>query len=82
METEIIRDLFTANMTNDEVQKDLLAETKTPAQAFKYAIRRENGLENQLQIRKQGSSTSSSQQIGKKTRTSWVHSKTRGTIPY
>ena len=55
LETEIIRDLFTANMTNDEVQKDLLAETKTPAQAFKYAIRKENGLENQLQIRKQGS---------------------------
>ena len=40
LETEIIRDLFTANMTNDEVQKDLLAETKTPDQAFEYAIRR------------------------------------------
>ena len=46
LETEIIRDLFTANMTNDEVQKDLLAETKSPAQAFEYAIRREKGLES------------------------------------
>ena len=64
LETEIIRGLFTANMTNDEVQKDLLAETKTPDQAFEYAIRREKSLENQLQIRKQGSSAVSSQQTG------------------
>ena len=54
LETEIIRDLFTANMSNDEVQKDLLAETKTP----EYAIRREKSVENQLVIRKQGSPTS------------------------
>ena len=55
LETEIIRDLFTANMSNDEVQKDLLAEIKTFDQALEYAIRRENCLENQLPIRKQGS---------------------------
>ena len=67
LETEIIRDLFTANMTNDEVQKDLLAETKTPEQAFEYAIRREKGLENQIQIRKQGSSSFTSQHTGIKT---------------
>ena len=64
LETEIIRGLFTANMTNDEVQKDLMAETKTPDQAFEYAIRREKSLENQLQIRKLGSSAISSQQTG------------------
>ena len=58
LETDIIRDLFTANMSNDEVQKDLLAETKTAEQALDYAIRREKGLENQLVIRKQGSPTS------------------------
>ena len=58
LESEIIRDLFTANMTNDEVQKDLLAETLTPDQALNYAIRRERGLENQVHIRKQGSSNS------------------------
>ena len=56
LESEIIRDLFTAHMTNDEVQKDLLAETKTPDQALDYAVRRDKGLENQVHIRKQGSS--------------------------
>ena len=29
-----ISGLFAANISNDEVQKDLLAETKTPVQAF------------------------------------------------
>ena len=42
-------------MTNDEVQTDLLAETKTPDQALDYAVRREKGLVNQSHIRKQGS---------------------------
>ena len=58
LESEIIRDLFTANMSNDEVQKDIFAETKTPEQALDYAIRREKGLDNQVHIRKQGSSNS------------------------
>ena len=44
-------------MSNDEVQKDLSAETKTPEQALDYAIRREKGLENQTLIRKQGSAS-------------------------
>ena len=54
LKTEIIGELFTANMSNDEVQKDLLAETKTPEQALDYVIRREKGLENQILIPKQG----------------------------
>ena len=58
LETEVIRDLFTANMSNDEVQEDLLAERKTPEQALDYAIRREKSSENQLAIRKQGSQIS------------------------
>ena len=62
LEAEITRYLFTANMKNDVVRKDLLAETKTPKQAFKNAIRREKGPENQLQIRKQVTSASSSLQ--------------------
>ena len=45
-------------MSNDELQKDLLAETKTPEQALDYAVRREKGLENQVHIRKQGVSNS------------------------
>ena len=57
LETEIIRVLFIANMSNDEVQRDLLAETKTPEQALDYAIRREKRLENQILIRKQGSAS-------------------------
>ena len=57
-ESEITRDLFTANMSNDEDQKDLLAETKSSKQALDYAVRREKGLENQVHIRKQGTSNS------------------------
>ena len=49
LEAEIIRDLFTAIMANDEVQKDLLAETKSTEQALDYAVGREKGLENPLQ---------------------------------
>ena len=56
LESEIIRDLFTANMSNDEVQKDLLAETKTPAQALDYAVKSEKGLENKVHIRNKGNS--------------------------
>ena len=58
LESETIRDLLTANMSNGKVQKELLAETKTPKQALDYAIRREKGLENQVHIRKQGTSNS------------------------
>ena len=46
LETEIIRDLFTANMSNDEVQKDLLAETKTPDQALELLIRKQGSEPN------------------------------------
>ena len=41
-------------MANDEVQKDLLAEIKSPERALDYAVRRVEGLENQIHIRKQG----------------------------
>ena len=59
LEAEIIRVLFTANMSNDEVQKgkDLLAETKLPEQALDYAIRCEKSLVNQIQIKEQGTSS-------------------------
>ena len=35
-ESEITRDLFTANMSNDEVLKDILAETKSSEQALDH----------------------------------------------
>ena len=54
LEAEIIRDFFTANMANVENQKGLLAETKSPERALDYAVRREKGLENQINVRKQG----------------------------
>ena len=44
-------------MANDKVQKDLLAETKTPNQALEYAIRREKGLEHRIAHPKTGIST-------------------------
>ena len=46
LEADIIRDLIAANRSNDEVQKDLLAGTKSPEQA----------IENQIRIRKHGTS--------------------------
>ena len=47
---------ITANMSNDEVQRYLLAETKSPEQALHWAVRRKEDLENQIHIRKQGTS--------------------------
>ena len=44
---------FTANIVNNEVQKVFLAETETPEQPFEFAIRREKGRDNHIQIRKQ-----------------------------
>ena len=64
-------------MMNDEVQKDFLAETRTPERAFKNAIRSEKGLENQLQIRKQMTSGLSSQQTGIKFEAVWFIQKER-----
>ena len=75
LETEFIRNLFTANMSNDEVQKDLLAETKMPAQALECAIRRAKGLDNQLRIRKQDSAPSN--QMATMKTTSWIHPEER-----
>ena len=45
LEAEIIRDLFTATITNDKVQQYILAETKNQEQAFENALRREKGLQ-------------------------------------
>ena len=52
-------------MSNDEVQKDLLVEMKTPDQALEYAMRREKGLENQLLIQKQVSTATTQMTIMK-----------------
>ena len=43
-EDEWIRDMFTAHMNNEKSTEKLLAETRTPQEAYEYAIRREKGI--------------------------------------
>ena len=43
-EDEWVRDLFTAHMINEKIAEKLLAETRTPQEAYEYAIRREKAL--------------------------------------
>ena len=45
-ESERVRDVFTAHMPNEKIAEELLAETKTPQEAYEYAIRREKGIEH------------------------------------
>ena len=68
---------FTAYIVNDEVQKVFLAETETPEQPFEYAIRREKGLDNHIQIRKQLAPGLSNQQTGIKSEPAIIDTKER-----
>ena len=45
-ENERVRDMFTAHMNNEKIAEELLAETRTPQEAYEYAIRREKGIEH------------------------------------
>ena len=45
-EDEWFRDISTAHMNNDKIAEDLLAQTRTPHDAYEYAIRREKGIEH------------------------------------
>ena len=45
-EDECVRDMFTAHMNNDKLAEELLAQTRTPQEAYEYAIRREKGIEH------------------------------------
>ena len=40
-ESEWVRDMFTALMNNEKMAEELLAQTRTPQEAYEYAIRRE-----------------------------------------
>ena len=40
------RDMFTADMHNEKVAEELLAQTRTPQDAYEYAIRLEKGIEH------------------------------------
>ena len=45
-ESEWVRDMFIAHMNNEKIAKELLAQTRTPEEAYEYAIRREKGIEH------------------------------------
>ena len=45
-EDEWVRDIFTALMNNEKIAEELLAQTRSPQDAYEYAIRREKGIEH------------------------------------
>ena len=45
-EDEWVRDMFAAHMNNDSIAEELLAQTRSPQDAYEYAIRREKGIEH------------------------------------
>ena len=45
-EEEWVRDMFTAHMNNEKIAEELLAQTRTPQDAYEYAIRRGKGIEH------------------------------------
>ena len=45
-EDEWVRDMFTAHMNDDKIAEELLAQTRSPQDAYEYAIRREKGIEH------------------------------------
>ena len=45
-ESEWVRDMFTAHMNHEKIAEELLAQTRTPQEAYEYAIRREKGIEH------------------------------------
>ena len=44
-EDEWVRDMFKARMNNDKIADELLAQNRSPQDAYEYAIRREKGIE-------------------------------------
>ena len=52
-EEDLIKDVFIAFMTNNEIQRELLMETRTAQQVLQFALHRERGQENQKAINTQ-----------------------------
>ena len=50
LEDELLRDIFTANMIDQEIQKELLKATLTPKKALELAVSIELGIRSQLAI--------------------------------
>ena len=51
-ESEWVRAMFTAHMNNEKTVEELLAQTRTPQEAYEYAIRREKGTEHSRTMKK------------------------------
>ena len=45
-EDEWVRYMFTSHMQNEKIAEELLAQTRTPQDAYEYAIRQEKGIEH------------------------------------
>ena len=45
-EDEWVKDMFTAHMNNEKIAEELLAQTRSSQDSYKYAIRREKGIEH------------------------------------
>ena len=66
LEDELLRDIFTANMIDQEIQKELLKTTLTPEKALELAVRIELGIRSQLAIQaRQPSDTPTNPFIGR-----------------
>ena len=52
-EEDLIKDIFIAFMTNTDIQRELLMETRTAHQVLQFALNRERGQENQKTINTQ-----------------------------
>ena len=50
LEDELLREIFTANMIDQEIQKELLKTTLTPEKALELAVSIELGIRSQLAI--------------------------------
>ena len=57
LEDELLRDIFTANMIDPEIQKELLKVTLLPERALEVAIGKELGARNQLTIQSKNALT-------------------------
>ena len=66
LEDELLRDIFTANMIDQEIQKELLKTTLTPEKALELAVSIELGIRSQLAIQaRQPSDTPTNPFIGR-----------------
>ena len=61
---ELLGDMFTAHMNNLQIVEELQAQTRSPQDAYEYAIRREKGIEHSrtMKINPSGEHTTTAKQ--------------------